>query len=132
MSGEAPGEGTVLRLKRVYEPAQSDDGYRVLVERLWPRGVSKAQAHLDAWLKDLAPSDALRRWYGHDPAKWEEFRARYRQELAEPARQAALAELAERAQQQTVTLVYGSRAGDISNAAAIMAFLESGTLPAAR
>lgn len=119
----------MLVLKRVYEPAAPDDGYRVLVERLWPRGISKERAQLDAWEKELAPSDALRRWYNHDPEKWAEFRDRYRQELAEPARQAALADLAERAQQQTVTLVYGSRAGDISNAAALKAFLDSGTLP---
>lgn len=119
----------MLRLKRVYEPAAPDDGYRVLVERLWPRGVSKERARLDAWAKALAPSDALRRWYGHDPERWDEFRARYRRELEEPERRAALAELAERARRQTVTLVYASKAGEISNAAALKAFLDSGELP---
>lgn len=115
-----------LRLKRAYEPPSPDDGYRVLVERLWPRGVSKEAAHLDAWAKDLAPSSELRRWYNHDPDKWETFRTRYRQELAEAARQPALADLRDRARQGTVTLVYASRAGAISNAAALKAYLEEG------
>jgi uncharacterized protein YeaO (DUF488 family) len=118
----------VLRLKRAYEPASPDDGYRVLVERLWPRGVSKEEAHLDAWVKDLAPSDELRRWYNHDPQKWDEFRRRYRQELSEPGRQAALADLVDRAREGIVTLVYASKAGDISNAAALKAYLDEGEL----
>ena len=75
----------MVTMKRVYDPATSDDGYRVLVERLWPRGVSKGAAHLDAWEKGVAPSDELRRWYGHDPEKWEEFQKRYQEELKDPA-----------------------------------------------
>jgi uncharacterized protein YeaO (DUF488 family) len=118
----------VLRLKRAYEPASPDDGYRVLVERLWPRGVSKEEAHLDAWAKDLAPSHELRRWYNHDPAKWDAFRTRYRQELSEPGRQTALADLVDRACEGMVTLVYASKAGDISNAAALKAYLDEGEL----
>jgi len=98
------------------------------VERLWPRGVSKEEAHLDAWVKDLAPSDELRRWYNHDPQKWDEFRRRYRQELSEPGRQAALADLVDRAREGIVTLVYASKAGDISNAAALKAYLDEGEL----
>jgi uncharacterized protein YeaO (DUF488 family) len=109
----------MVRMKRVYEPPGPDDGYRVLVERLWPRGVSKENAHLDAWAKELAPSDELRRWYGHDPARWEAFRARYRRELDEPARRDQLDRLVERAAAGTVTLVYASRAGEISNAAVL-------------
>jgi uncharacterized protein YeaO (DUF488 family) len=113
----------MVRTKRVYEAASPDDGYRVLVERLWPRGVSKEKAHLDAWAKAIAPSDALRRWYEHDPAKWEEFRRRYKEELSAPEPQRLLADLAERARNGTVTLVYASKAGDISNAAALQQFL---------
>ena len=73
----------VYRIKRIYEPVAKTDGYRVLVERLWPRGVTKAEAALHEWLKDVAPSPDLRRWYGHDLARWEEFTERYRAELAE-------------------------------------------------
>jgi len=113
----------MVRTKRVYEAASPDDGYRVLVERLWPRGVSKEKAHLDAWAKAIAPSDALRRWYEHDPAKWDEFRRRYKEELSAPEPQRLLADLAERARNGTVTLVYASKAGDISNAAALQQFL---------
>ncbi len=73
-----------VRIKRAYEPASDRDGYRVLVDRLWPRGVSKEKARLDTWMKDIAPSPALRRWFGHDPARWDEFEHRYQAELAEP------------------------------------------------
>jgi uncharacterized protein YeaO (DUF488 family) len=120
--GEAPcllplldGEGQVqdrytnVRLKRVYEPAERADGYRVLVDRLWPRGLRKEQAQLDAWLRDLAPSPELRREFGHDPARWDEFRRRYREELATPECRALLAELRERAEQGPLTLLYAAR-----------------------
>ena len=86
-----------IRLKRAYEPATASDGYRVLVDRLWPRGLRKENAKLDAWLRDLAPSTELRRLFGHDPAHWDEFRRRYRAELAAPDRQTALTALQERA-----------------------------------
>src|SRR5262249_44964619 len=83
----------MIHLKRAYDPPTKNDGYRVLVDRLWPRGVPKRSAHIDAWLKDVAPSDALRRWFGHEPSRFAEFRARYKRELhAEPA-QTALTEL---------------------------------------
>lgn len=109
----------MITMKRIYEPVAPEDGYRVLVERLWPRGVSKAAAHLDAWERAIAPSDALRRWYGHDPARWEEFQARYLRELETPQAQAVLDALAERAQQGSVTLLYAAHAGNISNAAVL-------------
>jgi uncharacterized protein YeaO (DUF488 family) len=99
----------MIALKRIYEPASADDGYRVLVERLWPRGVSKEAAHLDAWERGIAPSHELRRWYGHDPQKWPEFRVRYERELATPQAQETLDRLAERARQGTVTLLYAAR-----------------------
>ena len=113
----------MVTMKRVYDPATSDDGYRVLVERLWPRGVSKEAAHLDAWEKGIAPSDELRRWYGHDPTKWEEFQRRYELELKDPAAEKILDDLAERARHGTVTLVYAAHEGEISNAAVLQRLL---------
>lgn len=95
-----------LRLKRAYVPAAPGDGVRILVDRLWPRGVSKAEAHLDEWLKDIAPSTALRQWFGHDPARWTEFQSRYRAELAQHAD--ALERIRDLARKQTVTLVYSA------------------------
>src|SRR5512146_1002831 len=83
--------------KRAYEPAAAADGYRVLIDRLWPRGVSKAKARLDAWEKDVAPSRELREWYGHDPAKWPEFRRRYMRELRAPTAKVVLDDLVHRA-----------------------------------
>ena len=85
----------VVALKRVYEPAEPSDGTRVLVERLWPRGLSKERAKVDLWLKNIAPSSELRTWYGHDPARYAEFRRRYEAELAAPPASAALTELRE-------------------------------------
>ena len=96
-----------LKLKRAYEPADADDGRRILVDRLWPRGVSKAQAALDEWDKDLAPSTELRKWFGHDPARWDEFRRRYREELGQHAQR--VEQLRGLTRQGPVTLVYGAR-----------------------
>ncbi|MCZ7589932.1 MAG: DUF488 family protein [Gaiella sp.] len=96
-----------VQTKRAYEPAEPGDGYRVLVERLWPRGVTKEAAHLDEWAKELAPSTELRRWFGHDPSRFEEFRRRYRAELAERDRE--LDALRQRARSEALTLVYGAR-----------------------
>ena len=98
-----------IRIKRAYDPPSSDDGLRVLVDRLWPRGVSKEKARLDTWMKEIAPSTELRRWFGHDPERWDEFQHRYRAELAEPERRRLVDELAERATHGPVTLVYGAR-----------------------
>ena len=113
----------MIQMKRAYEPAEPEDGYRVLVDRLWPRGVSKEKAKLDAWEKEIAPSNELRHWYEHDPEKWDEFQARYRRELETPEAQATLDHLADLARKGTVTLVYSSTAGDISNAAALLKLL---------
>lgn len=113
----------MIRMKRIYEPAMADDGYRVLVERLWPRGVSKDKAKLDAWQREIAPSADLRRWYGHDPEKWDEFQVRYERELAPPDAQAILDDLTSRSREGTVTLVYAARAGAISNAAVLQRLL---------
>lgn len=105
--------------KRAYEPAADADGYRVLIDRLWPRGVSKAGAHIDAWEKDIAPSAELRQWYKHDPAKWPEFEKRYKAELASAAALAVVDDLVRRAKRGRVTLVYASHAAEISNAAVL-------------
>lgn len=109
----------MVRLKRVYEAPAPEDGQRFLVDRLWPRGVKKEAAGLTAWLKDLAPSDELRRWFNHDPARWEEFRERYRRELAAPPCQALLQDLARRARTQTVTLVFAAKDAAYNNAQVI-------------
>jgi uncharacterized protein YeaO (DUF488 family) len=109
----------MIATKRAYEPADPADGYRVLIDRLWPRGVSKSRAHLDAWAKDVAPSAELRQWYGHDPSKWKEFKTRYSRELRAPAAKATLDDLVRRARRGRVTLIYGSRAAEISDVAVL-------------
>jgi uncharacterized protein YeaO (DUF488 family) len=96
-----------VRLKRVYEPASKTDGERILVDRLWPRGVSKEEARLDEWLREIAPSAGLRMWFGHDPHRWDEFQRRYRSELA--GRTDLLNGLRRRARQGPITLLYGAR-----------------------
>jgi uncharacterized protein YeaO (DUF488 family) len=109
----------VVALKRVYEPAEPADGTRVLVERLWPRGLSKERAHVDLWLKDIAPSPELRTWYGHDPAKYAEFRRRYEAELIAPPASAVLAELCKLAGRQKITLVVAAHDLELSTAPVI-------------
>jgi uncharacterized protein YeaO (DUF488 family) len=109
-------------LKRAYEPAAQNDGYRVLVDRVWPRGVTKDALRIDAWLKELAPSAGLRQWFGHDPAKWAEFKQRYARELE--ARSEQLEELAERARRGRVTLIFGARDTERNNAVALKEQLE--------
>lgn len=103
-----------VRLKRAYEPVEAADGYRVLVDRLWPRGVSKEKAQLDEWARELAPSSELRTWFGHDPARFDEFGRRYLEELA--AHGDKLAELRERASEGTLTLVYAARDSEHNDA----------------
>jgi uncharacterized protein YeaO (DUF488 family) len=98
-----------VQIKRAYEPTARSDGYRVLVDRLWPRGIKKEILALDAWAKDLAPSGQLRRWFGHDPSRWTEFVERYRDELRAPTARDLLDDLARRAATRRVTLVYGAR-----------------------
>jgi uncharacterized protein YeaO (DUF488 family) len=110
----------MVRIKRAYEPARPADGHRVLVDRLWPRGVSKEQAHLDEWLKEIAPSDALRKWFGHDPRRWVEFRERYLRELDRPDADALLEGLVRRASRGTVTLVYAAH-DELHNDAVVLA-----------
>jgi uncharacterized protein YeaO (DUF488 family) len=113
-----------VRLKRAYEPPERLDGYRVLIDRLWPRGVSKQEAQLDEWARELAPSSELRRWFGHDPAKFDEFRRRYREELA--AQDEKLRELRRRARAGTLTLVYGARDSEHNDAVVLAELLRRG------
>jgi uncharacterized protein YeaO (DUF488 family) len=116
--------GGEVRIERIYEKPSSQDGRRVLVDRLWPRGVSKERAKLDDWCKEVAPSDELRRWYGHDPERFEEFAARYRAELAEGEQAEALARLAAEAKSGTVTLLTATRDPEISQAAVLKSAIE--------
>lgn len=108
-----------IRVRRVYEPPSAQDGARVLVDRIWPRGMRKDAARLDEWAKDVAPSTELRTWYGHDPAKFAEFRRRYLAELQAPAASAALARLRALAADGPVTLLTATRELDLSQAAVL-------------
>ena len=111
----------MIRTKRVYDAPAADDGFRILVDRLWPRGVSKAAARVDLWLKEIAPSDALRRWFGHDVTRFSEFRTRYRSELA--ARPATLSVILDHAKAGPVTIVFAARDSDHSNARVLLELL---------
>ena len=113
-----------VRVKRAYETPASSDGYRVLIDRIWPRGISRAQARLGEWAQELAPSSDLRRWFDHDPARFEEFRRRYSAELA--ARGDELRELRRRARAGTVTLVYGARDTEHNDAVVLAEILRRG------
>jgi uncharacterized protein YeaO (DUF488 family) len=117
-----------VRVRRVYDPPRPDDGQRVLVDRIWPRGLGKEHARLDEWCKQVAPSTGLRKWYGHDPDRYEEFTRRYRAELEQPERAAALAHLRELAAAGPLTLLTATRRSDISQAA-VLAELLTGSAP---
>ncbi|MEO6859035.1 MAG: DUF488 family protein [Solirubrobacteraceae bacterium] len=116
-------------MKRAYDPAASSDGYRVLVDRLWPRGVSRARAKLDEWEKELAPSAELRKWFGHEPSRFEEFRRRYIAELR--GQRSRLTALRRRARAGTLTLVYGARDSEHNEAVVLAEVLRRG-LPTAQ
>lgn len=113
----------MLKIKRIYEAADNRDGFRVLVDRLWPRGVSKERAHLDLWLKEIGPSDALRKWFGHDPKRWKEFTAKYGKELSgkkDLVRQLKKFE----AEHGTVTLLFSAHDEEHNQAVALREFLK--------
>jgi uncharacterized protein YeaO (DUF488 family) len=114
-----------VRLKRAYEPAAPTDGYRVLIDRIWPRGVPRRRARLDEWARELAPSSELRQWFGHDPARFAEFRRRYESELA--AHGEKLRELRRRARRGRLTLVYGARDTEHNGAVVLADVLERGS-----
>lgn len=112
-----------IQLKRAYETSSESDGYRVLVDRLWPRGISKLDAMIDLWLKEIAPSNDLRKWFGHDPAKWDEFRKRYAQELDN--RTEIVKQLADLVEEQPVTLIYGAKNEQFNQAVALKEYLDT-------
>jgi uncharacterized protein YeaO (DUF488 family) len=114
-----------ILLKRAYEHAEPGDGARVLVDRLWPRGLSKDRAAIDHWAKEAAPSNDLRRWFDHDPARWEEFQSRYREELQSPEAQEEIAALRALARKSRVTLLYAARDEERNNAVALRDYLRS-------
>ena len=116
--------GRTIKLKRVYEPPGKNDGVRILVDRIWPRGVSKVSARIDLWLKDLAPSTELRKWFGHDPEKWIEFRERYFRELEKNP--PMFAELEQQVGSKLVTLVFGASDEQYNNAVALKEYLDRG------
>ena len=112
----------MIRLKRVYEPTDKSDGVRLLVERLWPRGISKQSAHVDLWLKDIAPSAALRTWYGHEVNKWPEFKRRYRAELQSNPAVGELRQLLR--DKKSVTFVYAAKDEEHNSARVLKSFME--------
>ncbi len=125
MTAPPPGKAAHrFRIKRVYEPATDDDGLRVLVDRLWPRGIAKEKARIDLWLKDIAPSEALRRRFHGDPSKWHEFVAAYDGALKREPASAAVASLREHLRSQPVTLLYAARDETRNNAVALKEWLE--------
>lgn len=111
----------MLRVKRVYDTPEASDGRRILVDRLWPRGLSREKAAVDVWLKEVAPSNELRKWYEHDPEKWEEFRRRYFAEL--DANETAVAELRREVGKGSATLLFGSKEAELNNAVALREYL---------
>ena len=115
----------MIRIIRVYAPPDESDGVRILVDRIWPRGVSKAAARIDVWRKDLAPSNILRKCFGHDPSKWKEFQSRYRNELKAAGKMDELRILGERARKETITLVYAARDEAHNNAVVIKKLIET-------
>jgi uncharacterized protein YeaO (DUF488 family) len=113
----------MIKLRRVYDEPRPSDGFRVLVDRVWPRGLKKEQAAIDHWLKEVAPSTELRKWFGHEPAKWDGFRERYAKELEE--RPEAVRFLVEKGRKETVTLLFGAKDVERNNAVALKEYLES-------
>lgn len=111
-----------LRIKRIYEPASRGDGKRILVDRLWPRGISKDRAAVDEWIREIAPSSKLRKWFGHDPSKWDEFKKKYRQELL--GNRDLILRLKEETRKRPVTLVYAAKDPEHNNAVALKEVLD--------
>ncbi len=116
-----PAARPALRIKRVYESVEASDGFRILVDRLWPRGITKEHAAVQLWLKDIAPTAALRKWFGHDPARWEEFRTRYLAELR--ANDDAVAQVFDAAQHGPVTLMYAAHDERHNHAMVLLQYL---------
>lgn len=114
----------MITIKRIYDPPSPDDGYRVLVDRLWPRGMSRENARVDLWLRDIAPSNELRKWYNHDPQKWNEFKERYFHEIE--TQKGLLEPLRKKIKEEgSITLLFSSKEVHINNAAALKEYLET-------
>lgn len=120
---------TTIRIKRIYESSASTDGFRVLVDRVWPRGIKKADAHLDAWCRKIAPSSELRTWFGHDPSRFDEFAQRYRAELEESGAASELMTIID--SHPVVTLLYGAKDEHHNQAVVLREFLEHESFPKA-
>lgn len=117
----------MIKIKRIYDPPAEDDGFRILVDRLWPRGLTKEKAKLDLWLKEIAPSDQLRKWYSHDPKKWAEFRKRYFKDLG--TKREMVNQIVQNMNEGDVTLLYSSKEEKLNNAVALKEYIiEHGTL----
>ncbi len=113
----------MIKVKRIYEAPSGEDGFRILVDRLWPRGLTKEKAGVDLWLKEIAPSNELRKWYGHDPEKWEAFKAKYYEEIE--GKQDLMDQIRHKARQGGATLLYGSKEEEFNNAVALRELLEN-------
>jgi uncharacterized protein YeaO (DUF488 family) len=118
------GGALLIKIKRIYEKSSKDDGFRILVDRLWPRGMSKSRAAIGLWLRDIAPSDELRKWFSHMPEKWDEFVEKYRKELQEKGELLKIIKKAEE-ENETVTLVYSAKDVNHNNAVALSSYLRS-------
>ncbi|MCL5746686.1 MAG: DUF488 domain-containing protein [Patescibacteria group bacterium] len=112
----------MVKIKRVYEEYDKKDGYRILIDRLWPRGLSKEKAHIDFWFKEIAPGNSLRKWFGHDPKKWEEFERRYDQEISNNKEFAKLKQLIK--EKKSVTLLYAAKDTEHNNAVVLLKFFK--------
>ncbi len=110
-----------IQVKRIYEESNESDGFRILVDRLWPRGIKKTEANIDLWLKDIAPSDSLRKWFNHDPKKWTEFQKRYAQEITD--KQEDIDIILDEGKKKKVTLLFGSKETEHNNAVALLNIL---------
>ncbi len=119
-----------IKIKRAYDPPAKADGFRILVDRLWPRGISKEKLNVDLWLKEIAPSDGLRKWFYHDPERWEEFKSHYFEEL--DANREAVEHILREAGRRPVTLLFSSKEQELNNAVALKEYLEAKVTEAAR
>lgn len=112
----------MIKVKRIYDPPSPDDGKRILIDRLWPRGMKKEKAHIDEWLKEISPSNELRKWYSHDPAKWTEFKKRYRAEISKQTE--LLKKIKNEGKKGTVTLLFSTKELELNNAVALKEIIE--------
>ena len=112
----------MIKIKRIYDPPRPDDGTRILVDRLWPRGLGKEKAKIDLWLKEIAPSNELRKWYGHDPRKWVEFKKKYFEYL--DTKRELVSQIIQKTKERDVTLLYSSKEEKLNNAVALKEYIE--------